>query len=122
MGPAFPIIWSYLVARLNWRVLCQCVVGPLFVIIEFAQYGNLRDYLRQYGTQDDRRGREPADADVVTSGDGKSLTHGDLLSFAVQVARGLQYLTSQLVSNEMPPLLSRPFFRLTVIVSFLLFQ
>jgi len=72
-----------------------CITGPLFVIVEFAPYGNLRDYLRQYESRD----REPA-ADDVISGAEETLTHGDLLSFAVQVARGLEFLTSQSVSNE----------------------
>jgi len=84
---------------------CPYVVGPLFVIMEFAPYGNLRDYLRQY-----RRDREPADTDDVTSGDKKTLTHGDLLSFAVQVARGLQFLTAQLVSKKHTTITSAPSF------------
>ena len=64
--------------------------------MEFAAYGNLRDYLRQYAGS---RDREPSD-DVISGSDDGTLTHGDLLSFAVQVARGLQFLTSQSVSNE----------------------
>ena len=71
-------------------------------MMEFAPYGNLRDYLRRRGTLDSR---EPADVDDdvvddVTSGDGGPLTYADLLSFAVQVARGLQFLTARLVSGR----------------------
>ena len=69
------------------------------MIMEFATYGNLRDYLRQHRSRDtsDECKREPPD--YVTSGDSKSLTYSDLLSFAVQVARGLQFLTARLVST-----------------------
>ena len=74
------------------------------MITEFAPHGNLRDYLRQHRTHEtsdhnDQCGQEPTDVDDVTSGDTKSLTYSDLLSFAVQVARGLQFLTARLVSD-----------------------
>jgi len=72
------------------------------VIMEFAPHGNLRDYLRQHDPSDhnDPCIQGPADIDDVISGDIKPLTYNDLLSFAVQVARGLQFLTERLVSNQ----------------------
>jgi len=73
--------------------------------MEFAPHGNLRDYLRQHrahdaSNHDDPCSREPADIDDVISGDSKPLTYSDLVSFAVQVARGLQFLTERLVSEH----------------------
>jgi len=72
------------------------------VIMEYAPYGNLRDYLRKHRTHDtsDQCDQEPADNDDVISGDSKCLTYSHLLSFAVQVARGLQFLTARLVSDR----------------------
>jgi len=67
--------------------------------MEFAPFGSLRDYLRQHQTHGDQSDRVPAEGDDVISGDEPPLTFSDLLSFAVQVARGLQYLTSRLVSD-----------------------
>jgi len=79
----------------------------MYVIMEFARHGNLRDFLRQRRTRDasshdDQCNREPSDVDDVISGDTASLTHNDLLSFGAQVARGLQFLTAKLVSGELP--------------------
>jgi len=70
--------------------------------MEFAPHGNLRDYLRQRDTSDLDHpcNREPADVDDVISGDSEPLTYDDLLSFAVQVARGLQFLSERLVSGH----------------------
>ena len=85
----------------RWGRSLQCTAasfrctGPVLLITEFAPCGSLRDYLRQH------RDREPADdvTDDVTSGDdSRTLAHGDLLTFAVQAARALQFLASQLAS------------------------
>lgn len=68
---------------------CCTQDGPLHVIVEYAAHGNLRDFLR---THRPSSGYEPAiGADLKP----KTLTHKDLVSFAYQVARGMEYLASK---------------------------
>lgn len=72
---------------------CCSQDGPLYVIVEYAPHGNLRDFLRKH--------RPTANYDVLDGGDAverKTLTHKDLVSFAFQVARGMEYLASRRVS------------------------
>ncbi|CAB0017777.1 unnamed protein product [Nesidiocoris tenuis] len=68
---------------------CCTQGGPLYVIVEFAPYGNLRDFLRQHRPPS---GYEPAIGEHLI--DRNTLTQKDLVSFAYQVARGMQYLAS----------------------------
>lgn len=68
---------------------CCTQDGPLHVIVEYAAHGNLRDFLR---THRPSSGYEQAiGADLKP----KTLTHKDLVSFAYQVARGMEYLASK---------------------------
>jgi len=60
--------------------------GPLYVIVEFAKHGNLRDFLKAQ--------RVAASRDVQEE---IHLTHGNLLSFSRQCARGMEYLAEQKV-------------------------
>ncbi|XP_046685645.1 fibroblast growth factor receptor homolog 1-like isoform X2 [Homalodisca vitripennis] len=69
---------------------CCTQDGPLFVIVEFAPHGNLRDFLRQHRPSS---GYEPAIGSNVK--DRNTLTQKDLVSFAFQVARGMEYLASR---------------------------
>ena len=68
--------------------------GPLYVIVEFARYGNLRDFLRArrpvstYGSR--ILGMHQAE-------DIQQLTMRDLVSFAHQIACGMEYLASNQV-------------------------
>ncbi|XP_046907662.1 fibroblast growth factor receptor 3, partial [Hypomesus transpacificus] len=65
--------------------------GPLYVLVEYASKGNLREYLRA---------RRPPGMDYSYSFDTckipeEQLTFKDLVSCAYQVARGMEYLASQ---------------------------
>ncbi|XP_044003439.1 fibroblast growth factor receptor homolog 1-like isoform X1 [Aphidius gifuensis] len=64
--------------------------GPLYVVVEFALHGNLRDFLRRHRPTS---GYEPTIGEEQT--DKKILTQKDLVSFAYQVARGMEYLSSR---------------------------
>uniref|UniRef100_A0A146M4S1 receptor protein-tyrosine kinase n=3 Tax=Lygus hesperus TaxID=30085 RepID=A0A146M4S1_LYGHE len=68
---------------------CCTQGGPLFVIVEYAPHGNLRDFLRQHRPPS---GYEPAIGEDLK--DRNTLTQKDLVSFAYQVARGMDYLAS----------------------------
>lgn len=77
----FPIPWS--VSSLS--------VGPLYVIVEYAAKGNLREFLRA---------RRPPGPDLSPDGPRSSegpLCFPALVSCAYQVARGMQYLESRKV-------------------------
>lgn len=66
--------------------------GPLYVLVEYASKGSLREYLRA---------RRPPGMDYtfdVTKVPEEQLTFKDLLSCAYQVARGMEYLASKRVS------------------------
>lgn len=66
--------------------------GPLYVIVEFAPHGNLRDFLRKHRSSS---GYESPLGSTYTNGN--VLTEKDLISFAYQVANGMQYLQSRKV-------------------------
>ncbi|KAK9751785.1 Immunoglobulin I-set domain [Popillia japonica] len=69
---------------------CCTQNGPLYVVVEYAPYGNLRDFLRQHRPSS---GYEPAIG--MAEKEKKTLTQKDLVSFAYQVARGMEYLASR---------------------------
>lgn len=54
--------------------------GCLLVITEFARFGNLRDFLRRH---------VPSENDVKPS---SNLSVRNLLNFAVQITKGMEYL------------------------------
>ncbi|XP_039599486.1 fibroblast growth factor receptor 2 isoform X3 [Polypterus senegalus] len=63
--------------------------GPLYVIVEYASKGNLREYLRA---------RRPPGMEYsydITRVPNEQLTFKDLVSCTYQVARGMEYLASQ---------------------------
>jgi len=72
---------------------CCTQEGPLYVVVEYAPHGNLRDFLRQHRPSS---GYEPAIGTDLK--EKKTLTQKDLVSFAYQVARGMEYLASRRVS------------------------
>ncbi|KAM6163284.1 proto-oncogene tyrosine-protein kinase receptor Ret isoform 13-T13 [Rhynchocyon petersi] len=68
--------------------------GPLFLIVEYAKYGSLRGFLREsrkVGPSYVGSGgsRNPS---YLDNPDERALTMGDLISFAWQISRGMQYL------------------------------
>ncbi|NP_001037558.1 fibroblast growth factor receptor precursor [Bombyx mori] len=68
---------------------CCTQDGPLYVIVEYAPNGNLREFLRNH-----RPGNryESPNEDLKEK---KTLTQKDLVSFSYQVARGMEYLASR---------------------------
>ena len=68
--------------------------GPLFVVVEYAAFGNLRQFL-----QERRPGLEYHDEVDVQSP--KQLTVQDLLSYCYQVAKGMEFLSSRKVNNSL---------------------
>ncbi|XP_032806265.1 fibroblast growth factor receptor 2-like isoform X3 [Petromyzon marinus] len=64
--------------------------GPLYVIVEFAAKGNLREFLRA---------RRPPGTEYTFEGaaaaQGEQLSIKELVSFTYQVARGMEYLASK---------------------------
>lgn len=68
--------------------------GPLYVLVEYASKGNLREYLRA-------RRLPGMDYSFDTCKlPEEQLTFKDLVSCAYQVARGMEYLASQKVSSK----------------------
>uniref|UniRef100_A0A671PIG2 Proto-oncogene tyrosine-protein kinase receptor Ret n=1 Tax=Sinocyclocheilus anshuiensis TaxID=1608454 RepID=A0A671PIG2_9TELE len=68
--------------------------GPLYLIVEYAKYGSLRNFLREsrkvgpsYMGNDANR-----NSSYLENPDERALTMGDLISFAWQSSRGMQYL------------------------------
>lgn len=83
--------WSQLRSSFN-NTNCS-TSGPLYVLVEYASKGSLREYLRA---------RRPPGMDYtfdVTKVPEEQLTFKDLLSCAYQVARGMEYLASKRVCS-----------------------
>lgn len=67
---------------------CCSQDGPLYVIVEYAPHGNLKDFLK----------KNLAMAEYSSLSTQHVLTQKDLTSFAFQVARGMEYLAMRRVS------------------------
>lgn len=73
--------------------------GPLLLIVEYAKYGSLRGFLRESrkvgpGYLGSGGSRNSSSLDHP---DERALTMGDLISFAWQISRGMQYLAEMKV-------------------------
>ncbi|XP_043652407.1 fibroblast growth factor receptor homolog 1 [Drosophila teissieri] len=72
---------------------CCSQNGPLYVIVEYAPHGNLKDFLyknRPFGRDQDRDGSQPPPSPPA-----HVITEKDLIKFAHQIARGMDYLASR---------------------------
>ncbi|GFY39543.1 fibroblast growth factor receptor 4 [Trichonephila inaurata madagascariensis] len=65
---------------------CCTQNGPFYVIVEYAANGNLRDYLRAH---------RPVPGYEISNTDRDLITEKNLLSFAYQIAKGMEYLSSK---------------------------
>jgi serine/threonine protein kinase len=96
---------------------CCTQEGPLYVVVEYAPHGNLRDFLRQHRPSS---GYEPAiGADLKEK---KTLTQKDLVSFAYQVARGMEYLASRRVSFVILPVCTCVFVCMYAVLSLCIYR
>lgn len=64
---------------------CCCKDGPLFVLVEYAPHGNLRDFLRKHRPN----------SYIDEEKESRTLTQKDLVSYAYQIGRGMEYLASR---------------------------
>eukprot|EP00794_Sanderia_malayensis_P005386 gene5386-6059_t len=61
--------------------------GPLLVVVEYAPHGNLRQYLRT---------RRPTYPDAVEQNKEPPLKIQDLVSYSLQIAKGMEFLASKM--------------------------
>ncbi|XP_049276749.1 fibroblast growth factor receptor homolog 1-like isoform X2 [Anopheles funestus] len=66
---------------------CCCKDGPLYVIVEYAPHGNLKNFLRSH--------RFGSNYEATNEKEKKILTQKELISFAYQIARGMEHLASR---------------------------
>ncbi|XP_044155976.1 proto-oncogene tyrosine-protein kinase receptor Ret [Bufo gargarizans] len=66
--------------------------GPLYLIVEYAKYGSLRSFLRESRKVGPSSGDSNRNSSYLDNPDERALTMGDLISFAWQISRGMQYL------------------------------
>ena len=70
-------------------------LGPLYVIVEFAPHGNLRDFLKENRPPEFAAEAPPLNGQQTRPA--RELSKKNLISFADQIARGMQYLSENKV-------------------------
>jgi len=79
---------------------CCSQGGPLWVIVEFAPHGNLKDFLKQNRPgAPQRRSDSDGYLDDKPLIPAQQLGEKELTKFAFQIARGMEYLASRRVSS-----------------------
>ncbi|GMT35299.1 hypothetical protein PFISCL1PPCAC_26596, partial [Pristionchus fissidentatus] len=84
---------------------CCTGAGPLFVVLELCEHGNLRDFLRAHRPKEEKEGPSlplcaPEDAEYLQPKKKvyecviKDLTQRHLVEWAWQVAKGMKYMSS----------------------------
>uniref|UniRef100_A0A8C5FW76 receptor protein-tyrosine kinase n=1 Tax=Gadus morhua TaxID=8049 RepID=A0A8C5FW76_GADMO len=66
--------------------------GPLYLIVEYAKYGSLRNFLRESRKVGPSYMSGERNSSYLENPDERALTMGDLISFVWQISRGMQYL------------------------------
>ncbi|XP_059079720.1 fibroblast growth factor receptor 4-like [Tigriopus californicus] len=66
--------------------------GPLYVIVEYAEHGNLRDFLRKFNEVHNDGYERPNSASLPNR---PTISARQLISFARQVAKGMEFLGSK---------------------------
>nr|KAG5690162.1 hypothetical protein BaRGS_013619 [Batillaria attramentaria] len=77
---------------------CCTVGGPLLMIVEFAKNGNLRDFLESCRDGINGYGKFVPTQDpgwYTKTPDGQIVNRKNLISFAFQIARGMEFLASR---------------------------
>lgn len=75
---------------------CCSQDGPLYVIVEYAPHGNLKDFLKKH------RPMSEFEVGMCHEPDRKEVLQKELISMAFQVARGMEYLASRRVGWFIP--------------------
>ena len=73
------------------------VTGPLYLIVEYAKYGSLRNFLRESRKVGPSYMSGERNSSYLENPDERALTMGDLISFVWQISRGMQYLAEMKV-------------------------
>ena len=69
--------------------------GPLYVVVEYAEHGNLRDFLRGFNDLQQQNSPQNGNDGYERPISVPSISMRQLLSFARQICRGMEFLSSK---------------------------